>query len=48
MGGEEVDWTTDWTTIYTNSNRTVTVRDIATNYTFYCVCTQKCHYDKTK
>ena len=33
MGSEEVDWTADWTAIYTNSNRTVTLRDVATNHT---------------
>ena len=48
MGSEEVDWTADWTAIYTKSIRTVTSRDIATNRTIYWVCTQKCHYDKTK
>jgi len=34
MGSEEVDWTADWTAIYTNSNRAVALRDIATNHTF--------------
>ena len=33
MGSEEVDWTADWTAIYTNSNRTVILRDIAMNHT---------------
>ena len=28
MGSEEVDWTADWTAIYMNSNRTVTLRDM--------------------
>ena len=45
MGSEEVDWTADWAAIYMNSNGTIG----------YCnephhlmVCTQQCHYDKTK